>query len=99
MATNRPWLVVDAIAVPSDHHPLPKHPKKLLPKFDSDNDVLPKEHIKQCMLSLRLMNVEYDDDVCRLFMYTFVGKASTWFFNLSQRSIASWKQFEIAFIT
>jgi hypothetical protein len=27
MAANRPWLVVDSIAVPSIQHPLPKHPE------------------------------------------------------------------------
>ena len=46
MASNRPWLVVDAIAVPRDQHPLPKHPEKLLQKFHMDNDVLPEYHIK-----------------------------------------------------
>ena len=76
MEVNRPWLVVDAIAVSGAHHPLPKHPEKLLPKFDLDNDVLQEDHIKQFMLSLRLMNVEHDDVVCRLFSYTFVGKTS-----------------------
>ena len=34
MEANRPWLAIDAIAVPGVEHPLPKHPKKLLPKFD-----------------------------------------------------------------
>ena len=41
MLYNQPWLASDAIVVPSSQHPLPKHPKKLLPKFDPDNDVLP----------------------------------------------------------
>ncbi|CAF4325066.1 unnamed protein product [Adineta steineri] len=39
MAVNKPWLVVDSIAVPGAQHPLPKHPENLLPKFDLDNDV------------------------------------------------------------
>jgi hypothetical protein len=99
MASNQPWLVVDAIAVPGDQHPLPKHHEKLLPKFDLDNDVLPEDHIKQFMFSLRLMNVEHEDVVCRLFLYTFIGKASIWFFCLAARSITSWKQFETAFMT
>ena len=46
MTTNRPWLVVDVIAVLGAQHPLPKHPEKLLPKFDPDNDVTPKDHIR-----------------------------------------------------
>ena len=52
MASNRPWLVMDAIVVPGAQHPLPKHPKQLLPKFDLDNKVTPEYHIKQFMLSL-----------------------------------------------
>ena len=52
IASNRPWLAVDAVAVPGAQHPLPKHPEKLLPKFDPDNDITPEDHIKQFMLSL-----------------------------------------------
>ena len=64
---NRPWLVVDAIAVPGALHSLSKHPEKLLQKFDLDNDVSLEDHIKLFMLSLRLMDVEDEDFVCRLF--------------------------------
>lgn len=46
MTANRPWLAADVIAVPGIQHPLPKHPEKLLPKFDPDNDVYPEDHIK-----------------------------------------------------
>ena len=99
MVENRPWLAVDAIAVPDAQHPLLKHPKKLLPKFDLDNDVAPEDHIKQFMPSLRLMDVQHEDVVCRLFPYTFVGQASTWFFNLVVGSIVSWQQFETAFLS
>ena len=83
MEDNRPWIVVDSIAIPGAQHPLPKHPDKLLHKFDPNNDVLPEDHIKKFMLSLRLVNVEDDDVVCRLFLYTFVVKSSIWFFNLA----------------
>ncbi|CAF4256402.1 unnamed protein product, partial [Adineta steineri] len=55
MAANRPWLATDVIAVPGAQHALPKHPEKLLLKFDPDNDITPKDHIKQFMLSLRLL--------------------------------------------
>ena len=57
MAANKPCLAADAIAVPGAQHPFPKHPKNLLPKFDSDSDVTPKDHIKKFMLSLKLMDV------------------------------------------
>ncbi|CAF4140590.1 unnamed protein product [Adineta steineri] len=51
MAANRPWLAADVVAVPGAQHPLPKHPSKLLPKFDPDNDITPEDHIRQFMLS------------------------------------------------
>ncbi|CAF4380187.1 unnamed protein product, partial [Adineta steineri] len=46
MATNRPWLVADAVAVLGAQQPLPKHPEKRLPKFDPDNDITLEDHIK-----------------------------------------------------
>ena len=46
MATNRPWLAMEVVVVVGAQHPLPKHPDKLLPKFDPDNDITPKDHIK-----------------------------------------------------
>ena len=94
MAANRPWLVADAIEVPEIQHPLPKHLENCLLKFDLDNDVTPEDHIKQFMLSLRLLDVQHKDMVCILFPYTFVGEASTWFFSLVAGSIPSWQQFE-----
>ena len=45
------------------------------------------------------MTVEHEYVACRLFAYTLIGKASTWFFILAQRSITSWQQFETTFIT
>ena len=67
MAANRPWLVADAIVVPKAQHPLSKHPEKLLPRFDPDNDISPKDHIKQFMLSFRLLYVQHEYVVGRLF--------------------------------
>ena len=89
MASKQPWLVVGAIFIPGAQHPLPKHLEKILPKFNPDNYVLPEDHIKEFILSLRLMNVEH----------TFQGKPSTWFFILAPISITSWNQFETAFMT
>jgi hypothetical protein len=46
MVANRPWLAANVVAVHRAQHPLLKHPKKVLPKFDPDNDVTPKDQIK-----------------------------------------------------
>ncbi|CAF4392890.1 unnamed protein product, partial [Adineta steineri] len=59
MAANRPWLATNAIAVPGAQHPLLKHPEKLLPKFDPNNDITPQDHIKQFRLSLRLLDAKH----------------------------------------
>ena len=89
---------MDVVTVPGAQHPLPKHPKKLLPKFDPNNDVTLEDHIKQFMIYLRLMDVQHEDMVSRLFPNTFVGKASTRFFILTVGSITSWQQFETDFL-
>ena len=94
MATYRSWLTIDVISIPGTSHPFPKHPEKFLLKYDPDDGVLPKYHIKQFMIALKLMNVENEDVVCRLFPHTLKGKATKIFFNLAPRSITSWKQFE-----
>ena len=57
MEANQPWLVVDDIAILGAQYPLLKHLEKLLPKSNPDKHVLPKDHIKQFMLSLRSINV------------------------------------------
>jgi hypothetical protein len=99
MASNRPWLATNSIMVLGTKHPLPKHPENHLPKFDLNNDVTPKDHVKTIMLFLILMDVQHEYVVCRLFPYTFVGQGFTWFFSLAAGSIASWQQFETSFLS
>lgn len=70
----------------------------LLPKFDPDKGEPPEDHIKRFMMVIRLMGVQHEDVVCRLFPYTFEGKDSMWYFSLRQGSITSWAQFEAAFM-
>ena len=86
---NMPWLAQDAVAVPGVQHPLPKHPEKLLPKFNPELKEPAEYHVKKFMLAVRLLDVEHEDVVCRLFPYTFEGKASTWYFSLTAGSITS----------
>ena len=51
------------------------------------------------MSSVIILDVQHEDVVCRLFPYTFVCKASTWFFSLAAGSIASWQQFKTSFLS
>jgi hypothetical protein len=94
----RPWLDQDAVAVPGDQHPLPKHPEKWLPKFDLDSKQIAEDHIKNFMLAIRLRNVKHEYVVCRLFPYTFEGNASTWYFDQQPHAITSWEKFESCFL-
>jgi len=64
---TRPWLNQDVVAIPRPQHPLPKHPKKWLPKFDPDSKKIAEDHIKKFMLAIRLRSVEHECVVCRLF--------------------------------
>ena len=44
------------------------------------------------------MRVEVEDVVCSIFLYTFKGKALTWYFSLPESSITSWNQFQTTFL-
>jgi hypothetical protein len=70
-----------------------------LPKFDPDDDILPKTHIDKFMIAMNIMNVQHEYAACKLFCLTLQVKASSWFLNLLFGSITSWQQFENAFIT
>lgn len=48
--------------------------------------------------AIRLMNVQHEDVICRIFLYTFENKASTWYFNLPIRSIHNWSEFQTKFL-
>ena len=98
MEAYKPWLTINVIAILGPTRPLPKKPQKFLPKYDPDDDISLEHHIKQFMDSLKLMNVEHEDVICRLCPHTLQGKATKWFFNLTPGSITSWDKFEEVFM-
>ena len=75
-------------------HNLARHLEKLLLKFDLETYRFLEDHIKKFILAIRLMNVQHEDVVCRIFPYTFENLASTWYFNLLVGSITSWIKFQ-----
>jgi hypothetical protein len=95
---NQPWLVGDVVAVPGQAHNLPRHPKKLLPKYDSETSGLPEDHINKFILAIRLMNVQHEDVVCRIFPYMFEHSASTWYFNFPVGSLTTLTKFQNDFL-
>ena len=79
-------------------HDLPKHPEKVLPRFDPRKGVSVEDHLKGFYLDFNLLNVGYEDVVCRIFPYTFEPKAYSWYFSLKANSIVNWDGFEKAFL-
>ena len=75
----------------------PKNPEKWLQKYNPYDKVPLEDHIKYFMQAIILRNVIHEDMVCRLFPYTFEGKASTWYFALEYSSIPSWDVFSELF--
>jgi hypothetical protein len=70
----------------------------MLPKYDPETSVLPEDHIKKFILSIRLMNVQHEDVVFILFPYMFENSPSTWYFNLLVGYITSWTKFQKEFL-
>ena len=70
MAANQPWLTINALAIPGPQNPLPRHPKKLFPKFDLEDDILPEDHIDKFKITLNLMNAQHEDVAGKLFYFT-----------------------------
>jgi hypothetical protein len=68
---NQPWLSRDSLDLLGMLHYLPRHLEKRLPKFHPETSGLPEDHIKNFILAIRLMNVQHEDIICRLFHYTF----------------------------
>jgi hypothetical protein len=79
-------------------HDIPKHLERLLPKFDTDTSRSLEDHVKNFFLDTHLLDVHYEDVVCRIFPYTFENNASTWYFNLPASSITCWNDFKKSFI-
>jgi hypothetical protein len=77
---------------------MPRKFDKLLPKFDLDKPGSPEDYVNNLFLSIHILGVENHDVVCRLFPYTFLIKASTWYFSLPVRSIIDWDSFERLFM-
>ena len=67
VAFNQPtWKARTPLNLAAPLHDLPKHPK-----FDPRKGVSAEDHLKSFYLSLNLLNVEYENVVCKLFQYTF----------------------------
>ena len=70
MAANPRWLTINPLAIAGPQNDLPRNPNKFLPKFDSDDDILPKTYLDKFMLAMNIMNVQHEDVACKLFCLT-----------------------------
>lgn len=96
--SNQYWLARDALTLPRQFHNLPKHLECFLPKCDLESSKLSKDHVNTFILTIRLMNIQFEYVVCHVFSYTFENLASTWYFNFHVGSITNWSDFQKAFI-
>ena len=94
-----PWNNPGAVLMLAPLSQLPAHPKKLLPKFNTEAGMLVKEHINNFILSINLNRVVNEDAVVRFFPYTLQGTAGSWYFSLPSGSITSWNIFQEQFPT
>ena len=60
---NRPWIDLDTVLIPRQLHKLPKNPEKWLPRFNLDDMIPAKDHVKSYMQAIRLRNVIHEDVV------------------------------------
>ena len=95
---NIPWLSPNSFDIPKNIHPFPRCVEKVLSRIDPDKKKLAEDHVNKFMLAIRLLNVEHEDIVCKLFPFTFEGKYSTWYLSLTPRSIHNWEYFQATFL-
>ena len=83
VVVNQPaWRERTQLNLAAPLHDLPKHPEKVLPKFDPGKGVSTQDHLQNFYRSLNVLNVDHEDVACRIFSYTFEPKESSWYFTL-----------------
>jgi hypothetical protein len=73
-----PWLSKGDLNLAEPLHEIPRKLENLLSKFDPNMPSSPEDHVKNLILVILVLNVQHEDVVCRIFTYTFAGRASTW---------------------
>ena len=88
------WLAQDVVEVLGQQHPLPKNVERVLPKFDPERGDTVDNHSHSFFLAVRMLGVADEDIVCRLFPFTLIVVASTWYFSLRIGLITLWATFQ-----
>ena len=92
------WKARSPLNLTPPLHNLPQAFEKLLPKFGLDEKIAIDDHLQSFYLSIEGLRAgEYEDVVCRLFLHTLKGEATSWYFGLPANSIPDWDTFERIF--
>ena len=70
------WDFDTTLSLQGPLHELPKKEVDIFPKFDGEGNVSVTDHNRRYESILCLFNVIHDDVACKLFPFTFEGKAS-----------------------
>lgn len=76
------WMAQGLPTLSNSLHKIPKHIEKLLSKFDPDKKTNVEDHIDEFYMHLRMLEVHFDNVICRIFQYTLEGRASVWYNSL-----------------
>ena len=91
------WESNTALNLHGPLHELPRKVVAFLPKFDGEGNITALEHIRKYESVLCLLDITYEDVVCRLFPFTFEGKVLDWYFVLPIHTIHGWFDFKRVF--
>lgn len=70
----------------------------LLSNFDPDKKTKVEDHIDDFYMHFRMLEVQFDDISCILFLYTLEGRASIWYHNFPPSSIHNSMKFKNLFL-
>ena len=88
------WESNTALNLNGPLHELPRKVVAILPNFDGEGNITTLEHIIKYESILCLLNITYEDVVCRLFPFTFEGKVSYWYYFFPIHTFHGWSDFK-----
>ena len=69
VVVNQPtWRERKPVNLAAPLHDLPKHPERVLPKFNLGKGVSAEDHLKSFYMGLNNLNVDHEDVVFRIFL-------------------------------
>lgn len=66
-------MIQGKLALSGVLHKVPRHPEKLLTKYDLDKVAKEEDHLDKFYLHLQMLEVHFNDVTCRLFLCTLDG--------------------------